>query len=730
VRRLIDLFRGAFLAGGGRPVALLILAVLTTLSHLSEAPPLSGDHQEMGSRLLGAMTQPFRAGREYLFDRYQQLAPRVRKAQPVTIVEIDEASLKRFGQWPWPRTRLADLIDAINFLQPAAIGLDMYMPEPDATSPAQVAATLPLEQKALADRLRALPSHESRLAASLRAAPSVLGAAGFDFAAQTTVDRMRTAPVLSRGEDAAPYLRHFPWVLASLPELQAAAHGQALLSVSLEESIVRRIPLLMTLGDTVVPSLALEMLRVGSGAPAIEARVGPLGMESIAVADLVVPVQYSGEIWLHFAARAGAASRQVSAADVLDGKVAAELFENKLVLVGLTGSGLQDMRTTPLRELVPGIEIQAQVIESLFDGAVLHRPAWLKTTELLLLAGTGLLMIWLIPRRQGRLAAALTSNQKASTWFVTGLNVICLGAGFLVFKYTGLLFDAAGLFIGFSGLLASLVSSAMIEIEQENQRLAAEQQRMREEAARVAGELAAARAIQINSLPSAEKLFAAERRFAVAALLEPAREVGGDLYDFFMLDAHHLFFVIGDVSGKGVPASLFMAVTKALAKSAARRGEPQLAEIIATANREIGAENPESFFVTAIAGIFDADNGRLILCNAGHDAPLCRRADGRIEPLAAASGPPLCVLDGFPYASEEHSLAPGDTLLLFTDGLTEANDDAGELFGSARITAALDALPAGCDAEAVVAAMREGLRSFVGAAEPSDDLTLLVLQRR
>jgi adenylate cyclase len=189
VRRLIDLFRGAFLAGGGRPVALLILAVLTTLSHLSEAPPLSGDHQEMGSRLLGAMTQPFRAGREYLFDRYQQLAPRVRKAQPVTIVEIDEASLKRFGQWPWPRTRLADLIDAINFLQPAAIGLDMYMPEPDATSPAQVAATLPLEQKALADRLRALPSHESRLAASLRAAPSVLGAAGFDFAAQTTVDR-------------------------------------------------------------------------------------------------------------------------------------------------------------------------------------------------------------------------------------------------------------------------------------------------------------------------------------------------------------------------------------------------------------------------------------------------------------------------------------------------------------------------------------------------------------
>ena len=730
MKRVIELLRNAFLAGGGRPAAFLILVVLTTLSLLSEAPPPAADHKGLSDRMLGAMTQPFRGGREYLFDRYQQLSPRVRKSQPVTIVEIDEASLKRFGQWPWPRNRLAELVDAINFLQPAAIGLDMYMPEPDATSPAQVAANLPLKNKELADRLRELPSHESRLAASLRASPSVLGAAGFDFAAQTTASRMKSAPVMSRGEDAAPHLRHFPWVLASLPELQEAAHGQALLSVSLEESIVRRIPLLMTLGDTVVPSLALEMLRVGSGAGSIEASVGALGVESVTVADLAIPVQSGGEIWLHFAERAGAVPRQVSAADVLDGKVAADLVENKLVLVGLTGSGLQDMRTTPLRELVPGIEIQAQVIESLFDGAVLHRPAWLKTTEVLLLACTGLLMIWLIPRRHGRLAAVLTSNQKASTWFVTGLNVICLGAGFLIFKYTGLLFDAAGLFIGFSGLLASLVSSAMIEIEEENQRLAVEQQRMREEAARVAGELAAARTIQINSLPSAATLFAGEHRFAVAALLEPAREVGGDLYDFFMLDAHHLFFVIGDVSGKGVPASLFMAVTKALAKSAARRGEPKVAEIIVTANREIGAENPESFFVTAIAGIFDPDSGRLVLCNAGHDAPLCRRADGRIEALAAASGPPLCVLDGFPYAAEEYVLDHGDMLLLFTDGLTEANNVAGDLFGGERVAAALAGLPAACDAEGMLAAMREQLRQFVGAAEPSDDLTLLALQRR
>lgn len=730
MKHIVKLLQQAFLAGGGRPVALLILAVLTTLSLLSEAPPPAADRNKLSDRMLGAMTQPFRGGREYLFDRYQMLAPRVRVAQPVTIVEIDEASLKQIGQWPWPRNRLAELVDAINFLQPAAIGLDMYMPEPDATSPAQVAANLPPESRRLAAELRALPSHESRLATSLRAAPSVLGAAGFDYAAQTTASSMKSVPVMSQGDDAAPHLRQFPWVLASLPELQEAAHGQALLSVSLEESIVRRIPLLMTLGDKVVPSLALEMLRVGTGAAAIEAGVGPLGIETITVADLEIPVQSGGEIWLHFAERAKSASRQVSAAAVLEGKVAPELFENKLVLVGLTGSGLQDMRTTPLRELVPGIEIQAQVIESLFDRAVLHRPAWLKTTEVLLLAATGLLMIWLIPRRRGRLAAMLTSNQKASTWFVTGLNVICLGAGFLLFKYTGLLFDAAGLFIGFSSLLASLVSSAMIEIEHENQRLAAEQQLMREEAARLAGELAAARTIQMNSLPRADALTANETRFALAALLEPAREIGGDLYDFFRLDADRLFFVVGDVSGKGVPASLFMAVTKALAKSMARRGDQQLAEIMISANREISAENPESLFVTAMAGIYDAGSGRLLLCNAGHDAPVCRRADGRIEALAAASGPPLCVLDDYVYSVEEFVLMPGDTVLVYTDGLTEANNAGGDLFGLTRLHAALEAMPLAQGADDFIAAVRENLRRFVGTAEPSDDLTLLVLQRR
>jgi len=240
--------------------------------------------------------------------------------------------------------------------------------------------------------------------------------------------------------------------------------------------------------------------------------------------------------------------------------------------------------------------------------------------------------------------------------------------------------------------------------------------------------LTAAHQIQMKSLPLASVVLAGEKRFAVSALLEPAREVGGDLYDFFMLDEDHLFFVVGDVSGKGVPASLFMAVAKALTKTTARHGDQQLAAIVNMANQEISLENPDSLFVTAVAGIYDGKTGRLLLCNAGHDAPLCRRADGRLDMLASASGPPLCVLDDFEYAVEEYALGVGDTVLVFTDGLTEAYDISGALYGAARVNALVLAQPPGTDADSMVAAVREDLRQFVGEAEAADDLTLFSLQ--
>ncbi|CAM2156710.1 CHASE2 domain-containing protein [Pararobbsia alpina] len=453
-------------AGRGRPVALVILFGLSLLNVCSELPRVdvsrSTSHLAFLGTLDNLLIDSFGAPRQLLFDHYQRRFPRIPASQPVTIVEIDDRTLAELGQWPWPRNRLATLIDAIAAMKPVAIGLDIYMPEPDQTSPDKVADNLPASASDLADRLRALPSHEAVLAQSLRASPSILGAAAFDHAAFGTSTDMRSAPVLVHGVDPLDKVQRFNFVIASLPELQAAAHGQAMLNVALEQGTVRKIPLVMGLGDKLVPSLPLEMLRIATGSPALDVYANKSGVTAVGVADVRVPTQANGDYWLHFASIGLTANRYVSARDVLLGRVDADRLHNKLVLVGLTGSGLTDMRTTVLGELVPGIEIQAQVIESIFEGRYLRRPAWLKSAECAFIMAFGLLIIWYLPRTDSRLARFARAVPKASAIMGISLNLLTLYSCILLFRYFGLLVDAASIFIILSAVMGCFFSTALL----------------------------------------------------------------------------------------------------------------------------------------------------------------------------------------------------------------------------------------------------------------------------
>jgi CHASE2 domain-containing sensor protein len=426
IRRIRSFLQELFKAYRGRPMALTILLAMGMANLLGEWP--AGFPQPSGFKALETYAaMPFQRGRQLLFDSYQSFFPRQPQSQPVTIVAIDEASLARVGQWPWPRNRLAGLVDAINALKPLAIGLDIYMPEPDQTSPDKLARNLPKGSEGLARALMALPSHETVLARALSAAPSVLGAAAFDHKAFTTSSELQTVPIVVHGDNPLPFVRRFDNVLASLPELQSAAHGQAVLSVALEQGVVRRIPLVMGLGEKLVPGLALEMLRLATDSSAIEVFSGPFGIREIGVADVKVPVQPGGDIWLHFAHGESTIARYVSALDILQGKVDPERIEGKLVLIGLTGAGLNDMRTTALGELVPGIEIQAQLIESIVDGRFLQRPGWMKWAESGFILVVGLWMVWYIPRTDSRFATFLRNVPTASAPLGILLNLLIAG---------------------------------------------------------------------------------------------------------------------------------------------------------------------------------------------------------------------------------------------------------------------------------------------------------------
>ncbi|MDZ4133624.1 MAG: PP2C family protein-serine/threonine phosphatase, partial [Dethiobacteria bacterium] len=209
------------------------------------------------------------------------------------------------------------------------------------------------------------------------------------------------------------------------------------------------------------------------------------------------------------------------------------------------------------------------------------------------------------------------------------------------------------------------------------------------------------------------------------AMMEPAREVGGDFYDFFPLDNRRFCFSIGDVSGKGIPAALFMVITRTILKNQAMQGNP-LGEIFNRANNMLCSENVEDMFVTVFMGILDTETGELEYVNAGHNPPLLSRQGEAYRFLDVKRNLVLGGMDDYNYETQHMVLGRSDLLLLYTDGVNEAMNSTGELFGDRRFFAAADACR-GASPQEIVKKVHQAVSEFVEDTPASDDLTMLVL---
>ena len=651
------------------------------------------------------------------FDAYQRWAPRARHSGPAVVVAIDDESLRLHGQWPWPRTWLAQLVSRIAESNPAAIGVDIVMPEADRLSPGRLPEFVPGMGADLVQRLTTLPSNDSVLARTLQSSRVVLGIAGLEAEAPGPRHSIRRVPFRTVGGDPRPLVRRFDATLHSADEIDRVVKGHGLLSVDTERGVVRRMPLVAAVGDALIPAFGLEILRVAAGGPLVTVRTSASGVQAVEVGDLVVPTEPDGSVRVHFTR--SDPERFVSAADVLAGKVDRERLERKLVLIGVTAIGLSDYQATPVADRMPGVEIHAQLLENIYDDELLARPRGVVWAEASLLLAGGLLLVLVMPRASALASAALYALMVAA--IVT--------AAALLYLKSGILLDAASPPLALGTLFTSMLVVTLTEIERHRQELRRQVERQREETARLAGELEAARRIQMGSLPDPMTAFPGDARLDLYAFLEPAREVGGDLYDFFPLDRDRLCLLIGDVSGKGLPGSLFMAVSKALYKSAALRGVGPVDAVMREADGEISRDNAEGLFVTMLAGVLDAGSGLLEYCNAGHeplyllpngDRPLVRLVDG--------GGPPLCVLDRFPYAASSRRLAPGDAICLVTDGVLDAMSPKAEAYGRARFEALIEKVGRAASAAEIGEAIRLEVSRFADGVEQSDDMAILVLR--
>ena len=250
--------------------------------------------------------------------------------------------------------------------------------------------------------------------------------------------------------------------------------------------------------------------------------------------------------------------------------------------------------------------------------------------------------------------------------------------------------------------------------------------RVTAEKERIGAELEMASKIQQSQLPRLFPPFPDRKEFSLYASMTPAKEVGGDFYDFFMIDHDHIGFVMADVSGKGVPAALLMMVSRVLIKSGLQNGN-SVSEALEHVNNQLCEGNDEGFFVTMWVAVLEISTGKGIVANAGHEHPAVRKADGSYELIIYRHSMPVGTMEGLKFRQHEFQMNPGDSFFVYTDGVAEATNADNELYGTERMLAALnsepDALP-----EKTLTNVMDDINRFVDGAEQFDDITMLCLR--
>ena len=679
---------------------------------------------------------------EPIWDSYHLAQPRDTEATfPVIIVSVDEESLNQYGKWPWPRRLIAELIEKISAEGPASIGLDILMPEPEPSPLNWFDADNPGFEE-LASLLETFPSNDAHLAQVLEDNYVVTGMSiitgkskliGEEEVAVDNSEELTESHNFFKDNSCENNdngtLREFDKIELNIPEFEAAALGHGFYNAFRDEDgVVRKMPLVVKVKDLCIPSLALELYRTalrpfanwyvlqsdknGNPSSLILDQLDDQG-EGVDVKK-TIPIRNDGAVRPYFSDKYS--GRRIAAHEILDGSDLRLKLNNKIVLVGVTGLGLTDVAAVPVDSDMPGVEIQAQVIENLIANSFLQRPKVGNAVEIILLLIGSIVLIVCMPRVSPFVSACLLLVMVAGSLFY----------GFKQFQISVLvdtIYPVLGYVLVFFILLMSVLT-----ISNKNRKALAKSLLIEQlSSERIKGELDAAREIQLGSLPDTSSIPNLPNSVHIAANLIPAKEVGGDFYDVFMLDDVNLFFVVADVSGKGIPASLFMALSKALCKSVAVRHD-EVDLIMQNTNVEISKENPAMLFMTVLMGVLNTQSGELRFSSAGHEHPLLINRSGIVRTLVSEGGPPLCFDDEYQYPIDVIQMKKGESVLLYTDGVTDAQNTEGQAYGLQRLE---DYLNKGVDDKVisnVINGLQESLLAFSKGEDQTDDITILAVQ--
>jgi CHASE2 domain-containing sensor protein/serine phosphatase RsbU (regulator of sigma subunit) len=639
--------------------------------------------------------------RRTVFDNWQRAAPREISTDEVVVVMIDDESIAATTSWPWPRYQTAQLIEQVAAANPAAIGIDIYFVDPDPSRPSAFAGAYLEEELDPETRsnILNLPNMDDYLASTFGRVETVIARVAVEEGGIEASELFYSSAV--KGEPP-PATTNADQVLASITELDGAAPSQAFVNAPPDgDGVVRRVPLSIQVSGTHVPGFAAELARIATQSEKIE-----WDGAGMLVGEQSVPVdQFTN---MQFKMLPNEQIPRYSAVQLFSSDFDQANLEGKVVIIGLGAEGTYDIVATPHESAIYGVLVQAMAVDAILKGEWLSRPQSMVVLEILC-AALLVLLVLLAGIRGRKILLLLTF----------GIAILMPMGSFLLYSHANLLFDPVRpLLIGASAAIAlGLTQFARARAMLVEERVRASEQK---------GELDAARRIQMSMVPGAKTLSRLDDRTEVGAVLEPAKSVGGDFFDAIKINKDLLLFMVGDVTGKGVPAALFMALSKTLSKSNLARAEDGLEAAVAAINLDLMDEADDEMGLTMLVGTIDCRSGAMELVNAGHENPIIMKKDGSVDIFEMKGGPPFCVID-FPYRVEPINLAEGDSMIIITDGATEAANEANELFGMSGVLGALNAESDGT-ASSRASHLAKEVRLFEGDNDPTDDLTIFALR--
>jgi len=581
------------------------------------------------------------------FDLYQKIIPLKKESSEVVIVDINEKSLEKFGQFPWNRSIFAKIIENINTAEPKAIGFDIFFSEKDKLSPEEIIKSYNLVPTDITE-IQNIKGHDEIFREQLEKSNSVIAVLGSNVSSYGSYDRSAKAKFFSKGGDPKEFTFSYPYSIGSLEKLEKSAKGLGAISfLDQTDGIVRSLPLILRFNNKLYPTMGLEMIRVGSKQKNIFIELDEVGIKKLSVRPLKISSDPNSVFWIRY--KQSQKDQYISASLVYDEKFEEDFFKDKYVLIGASAQGLFDRVKTPLGVTMPGVEVHANVIENILDNSYLVRNPKVYIVELLFSIIIAFITFYF--------SQTIKPKYSLVIYFSTTISVILIGFTFFLLR-SELIDISYPIFMVTVIFLAGLYFRFLKENELAISNL--QKQAVLKKERELAGE------VQKRLFPEIKKF----EKFVYAKNV-PARDVSGDYYDIIEINENEFYFTLADVSGKGVRSGMLMAKASSVFRTLANLSLP-LEKIVYIVNNEIVEAKFKGMFITAVFGKMNVLNGEIEIINAGHESIMLFDESKNFE-FIKSDLPPIGIIK---YPTEKmvkkRNLNIRDkTFVVYTDGVTE-----------------------------------------------------------